>query len=345
MPEETAPVAAPPAAPAANPQAAGLDAARVAIDTAAAKERLAAIPTKDPKVLDPVEPTGTEQVTELDISAEPVPEGEAAPAEPDTARRERFTKAAQDAKRNRLRKQREREEQQRIRLERDTYAQQAAHERAQREQAEAIARSVSEADPLEYLRARGIDPKTVVERALEDGTPEGQIKALRAELQAEREARIQRDQAEAQRRAREADERNARDFLDVAKRKDDFPTLARLAKARPESIVNEANLVAMRTYRQRGAYPSFDQICEYLEYEYSRALKDDERPKTEPSRSGAPSTQPVAPATDRQAGKSQTLTSRTAERATLPKPFGQMTKEEQGAYLLAQWKRETGAGG
>lgn len=296
-------------------------------------------PTVDPGK-PPVEaaPPDIEQVT--DLSATPAPSEDAKPAEPAAEAVDRLAKAKaaiERSKRQRAQRQKEAEEAARLRTERDQLARQAAWERAERERAEQQVKAAQEAEPLEYLRARGIDAKTIAQKALEESTPEGQIKALREEMSRRDQQLAEWQRQQSAREAAAAQERAEKDFLAQAA-KDDYPTLARLARSRPEALVREANAVAEQAARRTGGvYPSFEQILAYLEHEYSSALRD----KTSEDRPASSREKPLtreAPAREVQPGASvaKTLTSRSSEKATLPKDLGEMSWEEQREVLLRQ---------
>lgn len=352
-PNET-PAAPPPAAspaPAAPPPPAGLDAARIALEQTA-QERLRSIPVTTagavPKVITPADtPPEVEPVT--DLNAAP-PTEETPPLAVDdaaAARRDRFTKAADEAKKGRLRREREKVERQRLAQERDEAIRFAQSEAQRRQEAERAAQEAWTLPPEHYLERRGMSHQDIVKAAIDESTPEGKQKALEARIAAHEQAIQQRLQQLDAREKAAAAEKASQDFLVLAKNKDDYPTLARIAKGRPQAVLQEANAIMLETARRNnGVYPSFAKVCEYLEWEWSRALGDEKsKPNEEPpTRNGAPSPQAAAPATERPAGKSQTLTSRAAERATLPKSPGQMTKDEAIEYYAQQLREQASRG-
>lgn len=263
------------------------------------------------------------------------PAGDAPP--PGPSKLERAQAGAARATRQAAERRRQAEEAAHFRRERDRLAHQVAWERQQREQAERQAAPLQDLrDPtkrVDALQRLGVDPKQIAEDAVRASTPEGQIEMLRAELAREKSMREewqQRQRAEAE----AAHQRQAEaDFVRQASDAEQYPTIARLAKIRPQTLVNEGNALMADVFRRTGRYPSFDQALAWLEHEYSKALEPDK-----PSRdAGAQQRTSTTPATERQpAAGTRTLSARAAERALLPKSIDQMTREEQIAHFAQQ---------
>jgi len=247
---------------------------------------------------------------------------------------------ADRAKAARIRRQREAQESQRLRYEREQLAQQALFERQQREAAERKAEMVDalrDPDPnrrSEAMYALGISPREIAEQAVAESTPEGQARILRSQLEAERKERLEYQRQQEQRAAAARQQQAESDFLKQAQDTETYPTLARLAKSRPQALIREANDIAeTAAQRNYGRYPSFEQILSYLEHEYSKALHDDRPARNE----GPPQRTEKIPAKESQPAASvRTIPARASERAQIPKSLGQMNREEQIAYFAAQ---------
>ena len=277
----------------------------------------AALSRPDGEIVTPPVPD-VEKVETLGDEAVPL----AVPVE-DPAR-VRFTEVAERARKDRIRRQREAKEVQDTRLERDRAAR-AAETNAQRVAELEAEREEARRNPEGFLRAQGITPDQIAQRAVEEGTPEGQMKTMRAELERVRAAQVERDRRDAEAQATRDARAAQDDFVRESAEDVECPTIARLAKRNPEMLTREAEVVARRVHAKTGRYPSFPQIRAYLEHEFSKALSD-----------GATRVETREPARAATPGKSQTLTSRTAEKAQQPVPFEQMSREEQRAHLLSK---------
>ena len=311
----------------------GLEAAQTAIESS--RQAATVAPSGEP--LPPVEGRDVEPVTEL--GKEP-----AAAATPEPVDKLARARASIDhAKRQSKRRQREAEEAAALRGQRDRAAQQAEWNSQELARVEAEKRALEEMPTEQLLQRRGESAQDIVKRALDASTPEGQAKAAREEAERVRaELRAYKEQQAARERAAHV-AKSERDFIDQAKDTDKYPTLARLAKNRASTLIRDGNDVMAAAYAKTGAYPSFEQALAYLEYEYARALKE-EKSGSGPTREGPKPSEVAAPARDGQPGASaaRTLTSRTAERALIPQDVGEMSWEEQRAFLLRQAKESTG---
>ncbi len=187
-----------------------------------------------------------------------------------------------------------------LRSEIDRATRQAAWDSQERERIAAERRALEEMPTEELLRRRGESAQDIIRRSIEASSPEGQAKAVRAELRAYQEQQAARERAATVAKAE-------RDFVEQARDTEKYPTLARLAKNRTATLVRDGNEVMEAAFRRTGHYPSFEQALEYLEFAYAGALKE-EKPRT-----------PAA---------------RPAERAPVPKDVGELPWEEQRAIIL-----------
>ena len=270
----------------------------------------------------------------------------AEPAPPATPKGQLAREAAERARRSRIRRQREAEAATRLRRERDELNQRLAWEQQQRLAAEQRARPLEDIrDPakrLDAMRTIGLDPKTIAEDAVRASTPEGQLEALRAELRQERAVRERQQQQQQAQQEIAYQRQQEQVFVDQAADAENYPTLARIAKGRPQTLISEGNQVCEDVYQRTGRYPSFDQVLAYLEGEYSKTFREEK-----PNREAGPQqgSRPTTPAKEGQpAASAKTITARASERAILPKSVGEMTREEQISYFADQVRKSATRG-
>lgn len=214
---------------------------------------------------------------------------------------------------------------------------QLAAERARADRAEAAARAI-ESDPLGELRKRGVTQDVLARAAVEDNSPEAIARraqedaaAARREVEALRTGQTQTAQQQAREAARGA-------FLTEARGAGmNFPLVAAHASVRGLSVVREAEEV-IATHgdafaRVHGRRPSNREVLEYLEFQYAQA----DKARAAPGPGAAAAAKPAAGGSAATTGAgTKTLTGRTAERATVPRTFDEMSPTEQLHAMAAQ---------
>lgn len=280
----------------------------------------------------PDAPTGVDvgtAVTSVSTKEEPAavepPEAKAKeppPPEVDTEALERAEAAAQKAREG-ARKNRElREAQERQRQELQRAAREAEELRKQAEEYKRLQAEL-DADPYAALKKRGMTEQELAERALREGTPEAALHAIREELKAEREARAALEQRLAAERQAAAAEAARQKFHALADNEEAYPRLAALAHPAQLAIV-QATLkqIADNGYETRGL--TDEQVAAAAEKFLSpkNLKKAVAAAKTE----AAPATKPAV----------KTLTNAvTSERAVAPRPWEELSDEEQIAQIAA----------
>jgi hypothetical protein len=305
-----------------------------------------AAPDVTPSAAPPVEGGSTSEVaSEAAAPADAVPEPAAEPSK--LARAQKV--AADLAARNKAR--REREQQSQAAIARANAAEQRAQEADRaRQTAEAQARAF-EADPLGELRKRGIPAKAVAQAAIDDSTPEAIARRALEEAQAVRRENEELRRAAQERDAKAGVEAQRKAFIDEAAASFDHPFVSSHARTRPNFILAEADAALLEEVRpgvtrhaafvqNYGRAPTRREVLDFLEYQHAEADKARQnRPaKGSTSTPAAPAGAPTKPATGN--GGARTLTSRTAERATLPASFDELDPADQIA-VMARQLRET----
>jgi len=193
-------------------------------------------------------------------------------------------------------------------------------------------------DPLGFLKAKGVSPQDLAKRVALDGSPEGQIEALRAELQAtQQQLRAQADAArereEATRRA-QIENSYKQEAANAAK----YPNLATVHPdfilSRTKEIVTElwrkhsANAAAFRRatgYANPGEIPSSDFLA-YLNDAYKSAPQ-----KTATEQEAA---------TETSGKKTTTITNKLASaKHAAPVDFSKMSDRQQKKVMAEQFRQ------
>ncbi len=285
-----------------------------------------------PKAAPPA--AGTEAATppatdSTDAAAVTPPAAEVPPAAAEPTAQER-ARAAADALVAKRAKQR------RDNAERDARVrgleQQAAADRAAREAAERKLK-----DPMALVREQGLD-RAVQQAAIDESTPEGQIAKLRADLEAEKARNAERDRREQAHQAAASQNAQQRAYLAAGTAKDGdepkYPYIAAMAAVDPRGVIKYA-LDLVERARERGEVPTNADLLETQEWLYSQAAaKAARKPPVEAPAEVPPAAPPAArkPAT-------ASLTGRKVPPPAVTKTFGQMTRDEQMAYMAAQLKK------
>jgi hypothetical protein len=265
------------------------------------------------------------------------PEGEQEASPPPAAeptKLERARQAADHAKRQSASRRRERERLQEERFARSHAEQQLQTERAERERLTAL---LDEADhaPLDYLRKKGVTADKLVQEGINATTPEGKIAALEERLAREAESRKAWEQKQMDAATTAQTRKAYDDFLTMAADKEKFPTISRLAKVRPTSVCRDGDEVVAAVYAKTKRYPSYEQVLAYLETTYKQALSDE--PKSPGQSNGQAKDAPQAGL----GAGSRTLSSKMAERASLPKSLDELTPEDQKAHLAEMLRKQS----
>lgn len=248
-----------------------------------------------------------------------------APAEAvDKEALERAETAARRAREGSRRYREMLEEQRKVQAEAQRAAREAEEARREAEEARKL-REKWKKDPYAALKDEGMTDRELAERALQEGTPELEIKrmiqAQQEALAAERqrlqalEARLESERAEAARQQAEAN------FARIADNETAYPRLAQLSPQAQLAVARSAlQQIANNGYDVAGL--SDDQVAEACE----RFLA----PKRGVKAPSAPTAKPaVAPAVN-------TLTNAVSTtRATAPRPWHELTEDEQIAQIAA----------
>jgi flagellar motility protein MotE (MotC chaperone) len=195
------------------------------------------------------------EVTTAPVATEAT-ETPAAPPQPSAA--ERAAKAAERARQAAA----QRREQERALHETSMRARQleAEHTAYKRQQEEREHRYRQ--DPSTLLRDYGVDPRRIAQEALEANTPEGQLRALKAELEAERQARSEYQTKQEQALERAKNERILNSFKEMSRDAQRWPTVA---NADPELVLEAGKGLAARLLAKTGTEYTHAEILDYLE--------------------------------------------------------------------------------
>jgi hypothetical protein len=225
---------------------------------------------------------------------------------------------------------RAREGSRRFREMQETQQREAAQRQAVQREAERLRQEAEEyrklkedldRDPYAALKARGMTEQALAERALREGTPEQAIHELNRKLERAEQARV----ALEQRLQLEREESNARqveqNFLKVADNDERYPRLAQLNSAAQLAVVRASlQQIVNNGYEVSGL--SDEQVAEACE-KFLAPKKGKAATKLAPTAAAAK----PAP---------KTLTNAVAtERAMAPKPWDELSDEEQIAQIAA----------
>lgn len=116
-------------------------------------------------------------------------------------------------------------------------------------------------DPVKFMESVGLDYSDVTKRILERDTPDEKIKVLAAELEAERKARIEREQM-LEKHSLMTQQRQAEDkFLSIVNSNDKFKSLQLHER---EELVAAGNQMADALRERLGHAPTLEQVAEAL---------------------------------------------------------------------------------
>lgn len=199
-------------------------------------------------------------------------------------------------------------------------------EHSKREVAEDIFKKLRRA-PARTFKEFGFDFQELIDAGMREGSNDqsfGELDEVRKEIA---ELRREREEAAAERQAmlQERQLTEARhEFLTQVK-KAEFPTLFNMFSDDTEALWEEAIRVAERHEQRYGEAPEDIEVIRALEKKYAERVK---------RFGGAVASKAEAPAAKKPAAK--TLSTKAAsETRTAGKPFGQLSREEQKAALLA----------
>ena len=199
-------------------------------------------------------------------------------------------------------------------------------EQSKKEVAEDIFKKLRRA-PARTFKEFGFDFQELIDAGMREGSNDqsfGELDEVRkeiAELRREREEAMQeRQMAMQERQLHEA----RHEFLSQVK-KTEFPTLFNMFSDDTEALWDEAIRVAERHEAKYGEAPEDIEVIRALERKYAERVK---------RFGGTVATKAEAPAAKKPAAK--TLSTKAAsETRTAGKPFGQLSRDEQKAALLA----------
>lgn len=234
---------------------------------------------------------------------------------------------------------RAREKAQRIRREAEAQRRELEGERARlearRRELERFERAAQAKSPAEALRAMGLEPRAVLEDAALEGTPEHELRQMRARLEAQERQweEYQRSQQQAAQRAAvvEAEEK----FTKIASDEERFPYLAARAQLHPALVKRQAYALQEAYFEKTGQYPTIEMIADgldHLERESYRAIHEREaRRGTSTSRDSG-----QAPAADKRRAPSKTLSSQRSGERSVAEPDPRTLTREQRARIAAE---------
>jgi len=125
-------------------------------------------------------------------------------------------------------------------------------------------------DPVKFMESVGIDYSDVTKRILERDTPDEKIKVLAAELEAERKARMEREQM-LEKHSLMTQQRQAEDkFVSIVNSSDKFKSLQLHDR---EELVAAGNQMADALRERLGRPPTLEQVAEAL----SKSAEDYQR--------------------------------------------------------------------
>lgn len=318
-------------------------AADVTVDTATALA--AETETESPTSLEAeTAPTG-EEVTEPTKGKDKKPDPEAAALEAAAkereARKARLEKAKSDlAKRNAETKSL-REWKMRSQQELQNQHAQIQAERQARTAAEARLAKMK-GDPLSAFEELGIKPDELGKKILEESTPEAASNRVIRELQARLEAfeKAQKESVEREQQARQAQqiERARTEFINQATNVEQYPHLARVAKANPGGIIREAEAILQDAFRRTGQHYTDAEVSTYLNQLYSKVFEDGASTKEAAAAAGKSKATETATTAATASNPAPKLTNKaTASKATIPENIGDMdpveAKKAMTAYL------------
>lgn len=209
------------------------------------------------------------EVTAADTPTSPTSETQAAtPPESEVSKLDRAKAAADKAKRIASRKRAQAQEQAQLRQRAETAAQEAQRYQAEARQLGELQARLKKS-PLDVLREQGVTANSVLDRAAEEHSPQGQLDSFKreftAQLESERAARRQLEQQIQSERQAVHIEREKAKFVATVSDEKKFPALSGL----PPQFVLAA---AQSTYSEavsKGYTPTDEEVLETLEDLYS----------------------------------------------------------------------------
>lgn len=233
---------------------------------------------------------------------------------------------------------RAREKAQRIRREAEAQRLELQRERdrleTRRRELERFERAAQAKSPAEALRAMGLEPRQVLEDTALEGTPEHELRQMRARLEAQERQweEYQRSQQQAAQRAAVADAETQ--FTKIAADEERFPFLAARAQLHPALVMRQAYALQEAYHAKTGQIPTLEMIADgldHLERESYRAIHEREtRRGTSSSRDSG-----QAPAADKRR-PTKTLSSQRSGERSVAEPDPRTLTREQRARVAAE---------
>lgn len=191
-------------------------------------------------------------------------------------------------------------------------------------------------DPLGFLKAKGVSPQDLAKRVALDGSPEGQIEALRAELQSTQQQL--RAQAEA---AREREEATRRAQIENAYKQEaaDAAKYPHLATVHHDFILSRTKEIVTELWRRHSADPvgfrratGYSSPGEIPSSDFLTYLNDTYKP--------APQKQATEVATETSGKKTATITNKLASaKHAAPIDFAKMSDRQQKKVMAEQFRQ------
>jgi hypothetical protein len=220
---------------------------------------------------------------------------EAKPLTPEEKQAQDFAKAqaaAAKARKASQRDQQKRIDQARIEQQQTQAQAELAQLRSRLEQSARLEQQLR-ADPLAALKALGISAEDTYKRAVQEGTPEAQLAAMRQEIEAERRERVALQQQLAQQSRTEQQKRVDADFVQAAQNEKLYPNIANQPAAFILSAARDLVRDAWERTRDpvtgRGRTFSREEILTALEALYSTHTKARSKTKDATSESASSS--------------------------------------------------------
>jgi len=297
-----------------------------------------------PETAAPVE--ATEPATPAENEAKEAAE-EKAPEPVKASNLERAKAAAERLKRERAARNESQTAYRQAQAELQRHQTELAQERAERER---LSRQFDEfkSDPLGTMERFGVPAEAIAERAIKNGTPE-EIHARKERALEERLAQFEKREQE--REARQAEEQKRahfesakQNFIKLAVDETAYPTIARLAQARPQHLIQVA-LDIHREANAKGYAYSDAEVLAHLEETYASIYASPSTPKTGQTKSNTPTQGASENSSGTGQPKPTTGTPRTlsnemsAEKASLPANFEDLSDREQKKAMAEYLRR------
>jgi len=298
-----------------------------------------------PTTVEPVKPKAPEPPAK---AAEPVIEAAPEQAEPaaevaaEPTAFDKAKQAADAAKKGAAQNRRLREQGLQLQQQLDQQARNNAHLESQLRQATQHLEHVI-SDPLGFMKTRGLSAQELAKRAALEGSPEGQIEALRAELKTTQDEL--RSQVEAG-RAREEATRRAQienEYKQEAQNAKKYPNLA---SVHPDFVLARTKEIVAELWRQHARDPhrfqrttGFSSPGEIPSHHFLDYINGSYAPKP-----AAPKQVAEEAAPDTSGKKTTTITNKLASaKHAAPTDFSKMSDREQ-RKAMAQQFRDLGLG-